>query len=68
MLRNLSVGGPWTIVSAPAATKASLAQALRPRIGSRRERRKTGQGGWIKSTVELGSDFSVANLTLPSVS
>ena len=68
MLRNLSVGGPWTIVTAPAATKAHLAQALRPRIGSRRERRKTGLGGWIKSNVEVGDDFSAANLTLPSVS
>jgi hypothetical protein len=68
MLRNVSVGGAWTIVTAPAATKASLAQALRPRIGSRRERRKTGLGGWIKSNVEVGRDFSVADLTLPSVS
>jgi len=68
MLRIVSVGGAWTIVTARAATKASLAQALRPRIGSRRERRKTGLGGWIKSNVEVGRDFSVADLTLPSVS
>lgn len=67
MLRNLSVGGAWTIITAPAATKANVAQALRPRIGSRRERRKTGLAGWMKSNVEVGDDFSVANLTLPSV-
>ena len=68
MLRNLSVGGPWTIVTMPAAAEASVARALRPRVGSRRERRKTGAQSWMKSTVEVGDDFSVANLTLPSVS
>jgi hypothetical protein len=70
MCRNLTTGGPWTLVSgtgAPLARSAhpKVAYNLRPKVGSRRERRRTDVTNWVKSDVAMGEDFRTAKLTRP---
>ncbi|MBR0820273.1 hypothetical protein [Bradyrhizobium liaoningense] len=62
MCRNLSAGTGWTLVTAPGAT---LTYRDRPRVGSRRERRKIAYPNWLKSNVTVGSDFASAQLMRP---
>ena len=70
MCRNLSIGGSWTLITgagAPLARSMQPKQAynLRPKVGSRRERRRTGLTDWVKSDAQTGPDFSAANLVRP---
>jgi hypothetical protein len=62
MCRNLSTGAGWNLVTAAAA---SPAYNTRPRVGSRRERRKTEYPNWLKSVVKTGGDFAVSDLIRP---
>ena len=62
MCRNLSIGGPWTLIT---ASGAPLSYDTRPKVGSRRERRQTDSSNWTKSVVETGNDFSAAKLIRP---
>ncbi len=64
MCRNLSTGGGWNLVT---ATAAPLAYSTRPRVGSRRERRKTDYPNWLKSDVKTGRDFTASNLVRPRI-
>jgi hypothetical protein len=62
MCRNLSTGGPWTLIT---ASGAPISYSMRPRVGSRRERRRTDLANWMKSAVKTGNDFTAANLIRP---
>src|SRR5262249_4109120 len=61
MCRNLA-GGEWYLVT---STDAQFSYTARPRVGSRRERRKTGLQNWLKSGVACGPDFTAADLVRP---
>jgi hypothetical protein len=70
MCRNLSFGGPWTLVTGAGAPLAhsmppKTAYNLRPKVGSRRERRRTDPTSWVKSDVPMGREFYAANLGRP---
>jgi hypothetical protein len=62
MCRNVSTGGGWTLVTASGAPPS---YGARPRVGSRRERRRTDFMTWHKSLVAAGSNFAQANLLRP---
>jgi len=55
----------WQLVTAPGSPPS---YAMRPRVGSRRERRRTNFTNWHKSVIETGDDFHAANLVRPRVS
>ncbi|MEI9989087.1 MAG: hypothetical protein WDM86_03530 [Rhizomicrobium sp.] len=62
MCCNLSYYAGWQLVTAPGQPPAF---STRPRVGSRRERRRTDQTSWQKSVVKTGGDFRTAKLIRP---
>jgi len=62
MCRPLFFSGSWELVTAPGSP---LSYTMRPRVGSRRERRRIGFVNWHKCTVETGDDFRTAKLLRP---
>jgi hypothetical protein len=61
MCRNLSTESAWYLVTSSGAQ----GYTTRPRVGSRRERRKVGIQNWLKSDVQMGSDFAAAQMDRP---
>jgi len=62
MCRNLTVDGTWTLITGPST---SLTYSMRPKVGSRRERRRSDLTNWIKSDVVTGQNFRSASLLRP---
>jgi len=62
MCRNLSTGGGWDLVTAGGVP---LSYSMRPKVGSRRERRRIDPANWLKSNVQTGGDFAEADLIRP---
>jgi hypothetical protein len=62
MCRNLSTGGGWTLIT---AANAPAVYSARPRVGSRRERRKTEFPNWQNSGVATEKNFATADLVRP---
>ncbi len=54
----------WQQIFAPGSP---VTYSARPRVGSRRERRRTGMRLWLKSAVLTGNDFRVAKLIRPTL-
>jgi len=64
MCRNLSIGGGWHLIT---AAGAPLSYNMRPRVGSRRERRRIEYTHWLRSDVETGSEFATTDLIRPRI-
>jgi hypothetical protein len=62
MCRNLSTGGGWDLVT---AGDVPLSYSMRPKVGSRRERRKIAPAKWLNSSVNTERDFAEADLVRP---
>jgi hypothetical protein len=62
MVFDLTFGTGWHLVIAPGTPPA---YNMRPRVGSRRERRRTTYVNWQKSVVATGSDFRSARTERP---
>ncbi len=62
MVRNLSTGGEWALVT---ASGAPIPYGMRPKVGSRRERRRSNFASWQNSTVTTGLEFDKAKVVRP---
>jgi hypothetical protein len=65
MVFDLTFGTGWNIIYPPSDIPTYRS---RPRVGSRRERRRTFYMNWLKSVAPIGANFTAANLDRPRIS
>ncbi len=64
LILDLSFGSGWHLITGPGTAPT---YHMRPRVGSRRERRRTCYVNWLKSAVAIGREFRAAELVRPSM-
>jgi hypothetical protein len=64
LIYDLSLGTGWHLIT---GADTERAYTMRPRVGSRRERRRSGLTSWLKSRVPTDGDFQRATMIRPTL-